>query len=279
MIKRLILAILFPALVLAQPIGGDKVDLSRYGGTATTLGQKAKASSIPMTLATEQDTAEYDSSNLVYFNRVGVPWFDSGGGIGGWKPWPIVGDGFSQSTPFMACGALDAGSSAILPLLTSTSGPSPGSQGVQTHTILYGWDGTSTNQSPWAVNSTPSAIAYGLVTRNIPSGTQTVSGTITSTPANWSTATLSNVSASATSVTLIASNANRKEVTIVNESAYALFIKYGSSATSTSYTHQLAGSPSGYPYAELTISAPLYTGIITGVWQLASGNARVTEGQ
>jgi len=108
-------------------------------------------------------------------------------------------------------------------------------------------------------------------------GSVTQGGTWTFSPSNYSTATLANVAASASSVTLAAANSSRKELVIVNESAYALFIKFGSGASSTSYTHQLAGSPGGFPYSELILSQPLYTGIVTGVWQLASGNARVTE--
>ena len=101
--------------------------------------------------------------------------------------------------------------------------------------------------------------------------TQPVSGTLGLSTAT--TATLANVSASLSNVTLLASNANRKGAMVFNDSATAsLFLKFGATASSTSFTVKLA--PGGYFEAPVPV---IYTGIIDGIWDIASGSARVTE--
>jgi len=86
------------------------------------------------------------------------------------------------------------------------------------------------------------------------------------------TATLSNVSASASNVTLLAANANRKRVVVHNDSTATLYLKFGATASATSFTHKLIG---GAVYE--SPSMPVYTGIIDGIWSSATGAARVTE--
>jgi len=86
------------------------------------------------------------------------------------------------------------------------------------------------------------------------------------------TATLSNVAASATSVTIIASNASRLRLVIHNDSTSRLRIKFGATASSTSFTYLLES----YDTYESS-STNLYTGVIDGIWDTATGSARVTE--
>ena len=86
-----------------------------------------------------------------------------------------------------------------------------------------------------------------------------------------STATLSNVAASATNVTILASNANRQGAFVYNDSTAVLYLKFGAIASTTSHTVQLAA---GQLYE---IPVPVYTGIIDGLWASATGTARVTE--
>jgi hypothetical protein len=83
--------------------------------------------------------------------------------------------------------------------------------------------------------------------------------------------TLSNVSGSASSVTLLAANTGRRGAIIVNDSSAVLYVKFGSSASNTSYTYRLVS------YATLEIPQPIYSGIITGIWASATGAARITE--
>jgi len=84
------------------------------------------------------------------------------------------------------------------------------------------------------------------------------------------TGTTSNVAGSATNVTLLAANAARIGATIFNDSTAELLVKFGATASSTSFTVKLALD--GY----LEVPAN-YTGIIDGIWGSATGSARVTE--
>lgn len=95
-------------------------------------------------------------------------------------------------------------------------------------------------------------------------------------PVQSATATLANVAGSATSVTLQALNTSRKGLIIVNDSTSILYVKFGTTASTTSYTYFLAGSVGGVP-ATLELPTMTYTGRVDGIWASATGNARVTE--
>ena len=82
------------------------------------------------------------------------------------------------------------------------------------------------------------------------------------------TATLSNVSGSASSVTCAAANAARVSLTIHNDSTATLFAKYGTTASATSYTWEVA------PGLHLNIVG--YSGRVDCIWSAATGDARVT---
>jgi len=84
------------------------------------------------------------------------------------------------------------------------------------------------------------------------------------------TSALTNVAGSATNVTVLASNANRLRCIITNDNTSILYLKFGATASATSYTYRLL------PQASITEDK--YTGIIDGIWGVAgSGAARVTE--
>ena len=84
------------------------------------------------------------------------------------------------------------------------------------------------------------------------------------------TATLANVASSASSVTLISSNTARKGATIHNDSTQILYVKFGTTASATSYTVKMVADA----YYEVPFG---YTGRIDGIWASANGNARTTE--
>ena len=85
------------------------------------------------------------------------------------------------------------------------------------------------------------------------------------------TSAVTNVAGSTSNVTLLASNANRLGASVYNDSNKDLYLKLGTTASSTSYTtvvprNALYEVPFGY------------TGIIDGLWESGvSGAARVTE--
>lgn len=85
-----------------------------------------------------------------------------------------------------------------------------------------------------------------------------------------STATLANVAGSVTSVTVLAANAERIGATVYNDSTATLRLKFGATASATSFTVLL--------FANQYFTLPAgYTGLLDGIWESAAGNARVTE--
>jgi len=91
---------------------------------------------------------------------------------------------------------------------------------------------------------------------------QTISGT----------ATLSNVNDSASNIQLSAANPNREGWFVYNDSTVALYVSFGVSASTTSFTVKIAAQG----FYEMPM--PIYTGIINGIWDSnASGAARITE--
>lgn len=89
------------------------------------------------------------------------------------------------------------------------------------------------------------------------------------------TGTVSTVAATASSVTLLAANTVRRGATMVNDSTSILYLSLSATASSTNFTCEMAGSNAqGAAYYEVPF---WYSGIVTGAWATATGNARVTE--
>lgn len=97
-------------------------------------------------------------------------------------------------------------------------------------------------------------------------------GALMTHPRPAATATLANVSGSASSVTLLALNTDRLGVILHNDSTAVLYLKYGSTASTTSYTYKIDPGV----HWEMP-DRVLYSGIITGIWSAANGSARTTE--
>jgi hypothetical protein len=84
-------------------------------------------------------------------------------------------------------------------------------------------------------------------------------------------AATSNVAGTTSSTTLLAANITRKGVVIYNDSTAVLYVKFGTTASNTSYTYYVAAG------AHLELPTINYQGRIDGIWAAANGNARVTE--
>lgn len=84
-------------------------------------------------------------------------------------------------------------------------------------------------------------------------------------------ATLANVSASASSVQLFAAHAGALTRVVKNDSTAVLYLKYGTTASATSYTQDV---PAGATYE---FPRPIYSGVVEGIWTSATGAARTTE--
>lgn len=94
---------------------------------------------------------------------------------------------------------------------------------------------------------------------------------ITGGVATSTAATVTSVGASATVTTLLAANPARLALTVTNDDTDSiLHLKLGAAASLTSFTVKIG--PDAYwemPYR--------YTGAVSGIWDVASGGARLTE--
>jgi hypothetical protein len=73
------------------------------------------------------------------------------------------------------------------------------------------------------------------------------------------------------SAELLAANAARARAIIVNEATAFLYVKYGTGASATDYTHRVA------PGGELVLPVPAYLGALHGALGSGSSSAQVTE--
>lgn len=85
------------------------------------------------------------------------------------------------------------------------------------------------------------------------------------------TALVTRVNASITAVVLSAANPTRKTAILWNDSTSTVNIKFGSAASMTDFTWRI-GPQSGYE-----LPAPVYVGIISGIWDAANGAMQITE--
>jgi hypothetical protein len=83
---------------------------------------------------------------------------------------------------------------------------------------------------------------------------------------------LSSVPASLSSVQLLAANAIRRGVSIYNDSTATMYLAFAETASTSSFTALI---PPGN-YYEMPLS-PIYTGVISAIWNMAVGHARITE--
>lgn len=88
------------------------------------------------------------------------------------------------------------------------------------------------------------------------------------------TATLTNVTASVTSVQLLAANTARLGVVFYNDSTAILHLKFGVTASTTSKTVEIPNDDWLAIPGDMGI---LYTGRIDGIWDAANGACRITE--
>lgn len=120
-----------------------------------------------------------------------------------------------------------------------------------------GWQGGSVSYDPVNSQSYAPGIISGIVTANAPTS---------------STSALTNVSASTSSTTILATNGIRKAAYIYNDSASAMYLAYAATASTSSFTVKIqAGNFFEMP------TGPIYTGALSAVWDTAVGSARATE--
>jgi hypothetical protein len=97
-----------------------------------------------------------------------------------------------------------------------------------------------------------------------------ITGSVTTSFDPSTSATVTPVSSSTSSVTLQAANGNRRGLTVYNDSSKILFLKLGSAASTTDFSVKI----SSQGYFEVPSN---YTNIVTGIWSGVNGFAYVTE--
>jgi hypothetical protein len=91
-----------------------------------------------------------------------------------------------------------------------------------------------------------------------------------STPGQAVSSAETNVAASVTSVNLFPGAGGGLGRAVFNDSTATLYLKFGYTASASSFTVEIA--PGGY----YEFPAPLYLGNVDGIWTSANGSARVT---
>lgn len=123
--------------------------------------------------------------------------------------------------------------------------------------------------SAWKVDGSAVTQPVSATTLPLPTGAATSANQLAE--AQIATATLSNVASSASNVTLLSSNSARLMAMLFNDSTKDVFVKFGTTASATSFTVKIAAG--GY----YEFPKPCYTGRVDAIWASANGAMRVTE--
>jgi len=124
------------------------------------------------------------------------------------------------------------------------------------------------------VNVTGSTVVVGTasITGNTSViNTVTVTGTTVNIFERVATPSISRVTASTASTQLLASTAGRKGAYFYNDSTASMYLKFGTTASTTSFTVLMR------PNDFFELPLPTYTGVIHGIWDATNGAAQVTE--
>lgn len=176
------------------------------------------------------------------------------------QPTPSRGGGGSSSSSSSSSSSVTVSESA-LPTGASTSAKQDTQQ-------------TALDAIKTSVEALDNAVAGNELQVDVltmPTTTVTGSGTFTTKEVRSATPSQSSVNDTASSTTLISSNANRLGATVFNDSTVVLYVKLGATASTTSFTIKLDPGD----YYEIPFG---YTGVVDGIWASdASGAARITE--
>lgn len=169
--------------------------------------------------------------------------------------------------------------------VTATQGTVPWSTSrtwnLQGSTDAVGVTGTvaaTQGTSPWVTSrtwnlqdSTDAVGVTGTVTANQGTSPWVVTGTATSVPQIATSSAISQVSNSASSVVLVASNSLRKGLFLYNDSTVNCYVKFGTTASTSSFTLKMFATDT------YIMDPPIYTGRIDYICDSASGTMEVSE--
>lgn len=293
----------------------QSVNLTQVGGSSLALGQTLMASSLPVTVASNQ-TAIPVSGPLTdtQLRATPVPVSGTVTSNQGTSPWVTSVSNFpattavTQSTsPWVISGTVTANAGTNLNTSALALSATQTDRTQFTKLTDGTRDGIFKAASTAAVAADPSLVVAISPNTSLPTGSNVigaltanqsvnvaqmngvtvsmgsgVTGTgvqrvvlptdQTAIPApNISSATLTNVTNSASSVSILASNANRKGVVLVNDSNTTCYYAFSGTATTSAYTFQLGKNETYF------MDPPIYTGAISEICSAANGSTRVTE--
>lgn len=156
--------------------------------------------------------------------------------------------------------------------ITSTGGKLDVNAGIDFNnaTIAAVQSGNWSVGRTWTLASSADSVNVG----NFPP-TQIISGTVSTVTPSYifsTVSTVTSVSASASNVTLLASNSARKGAIFYNDSTSICYVKFGTTATSSDFTIAMDSKST-----IIIDSNPIYTGRVDGIWVSATGAMKVTE--
>ena len=233
---------------LPAALVGGRLDINNgawLGSTAPTVGLKASASSLPVVIASDQGAITTQLPAALVGGRLDE-------NVGAWlgSTAPTVG--------------LKASASSLPVVIASDQGAIT----TQLPAALVGGR-LDENVGAW-LGSTAPTVGQKTSANSIPVVLASDQSAVAN-PTQPTTGTTTSVASNVANVTLLAANANRKGAMITNDGSNNLFLKLGATASSTSFTAKLiAGAYYELPY-------PVYTGVIDGIWDVATGSARITE--
>ncbi len=284
--------------------GGGDVNLAQVGGATFSLGQQLASASLPVVLTASQLSTLASSANQTNGTQLtritdGTDIMDVASGSYG-KPALTVSphdassfsDGYANNPQNYVDENYNQVIQGVFPFMFNGTtwdrirGETTNGLDVDVTRVVPGTGATAlgkaedashssgdTGVAVWGVRNDDLSTTYGGNGDYIPFATDLKGRQMVAQMAP--TATLSNVAGSASSVTLLSANSSRIGAQITNDSSAVLYIKFGTTASTTSYTVTLAGSASA-PFSYYEVPAG-YTGRIDGIWGSASGNARISE--
>ena len=178
----------------------------------------------------------------------------------GTGPWPVTDNGGSLTVDGTVTATLPANSGVDIGDVTVNNAAGAAAVNIQDGGNSITVDGTVTANAgtgPWPITDNGGSI--------------TDDGTVTAAEPQPASSSVSRVAVTAANITLASSNTSRKGLVVYNESG-TVYIKLGTTASSTDYTYRLTSDQS------LELPFPIYTGRIDAIRSAAgTSQNQVTE--
>jgi hypothetical protein len=293
----------FPTPPTVQPVSATTLPLPTGAATDAsitsrlgTLGQKTGAGSTPVVIASDQPALPVSVATLPAVSGTVTANVGTTGGIAldatltggtqkaqisdgtntlGVSAHPVRTDPTGTTTqPVSGTVTANVGTTNGLALDATLTGGTQKAQiydgtnviGTAAHPVKTDPTGTTTQPISGTVTSNVGTTGGLALDATLTSG----AAKVTATAKTSSTGTPTSVAASITSVTLLANNANRLGATVYNNATSVCYLNHGATSSSALCSFLLQ------PGMTYEVSSH-YTGVISGIWAGASGNAFVTE--